>query len=195
MALTSSDVLASLDGVSSPDGRRCRRPASLSDIVVADGKVFFSITVDAAVVQAWEPVRKRAEAAVRAVPGVTSVMVALTAERKAGAARRPPPPRRPRRPRRSGRRAAPQRRPAIPGVERHHRGRLRQGRRRQVDDRGQSRARPARPRPQGRRARCRHLRPVDAEAARHQGTAADHRRHDARSRWTATASRSCRSAS
>jgi hypothetical protein len=49
----------------------------------------------------------------------------------------------------------------------NHRGRLRQGRRRQIDHRGQSRARPARSRPEGRRARCRHLRPVGAEAARH----------------------------
>ena len=59
----------------------------LSDIVVTDGKVFFSITVDAAAVQAWEPVRKAAEEAVRAIPGVQSAMVALTAERAAGAAR------------------------------------------------------------------------------------------------------------
>ena len=40
-------------------------------------------------VKAWEPVRKRAEEAVRAVPGVTSALVALTAERKAGAPRLP----------------------------------------------------------------------------------------------------------
>ncbi len=59
---------------------------------MSDGKVFFSITVDAAVVQQWEPVRKAAEAAVRAVPGVKSAMVALTGERAAGAARTAPPP-------------------------------------------------------------------------------------------------------
>jgi ATP-binding protein involved in chromosome partitioning len=89
MALTNSEVLASLDGVSSPEGLPLPKTGVLSDILVADGKVFFSITVNAAVVQAWEPVRKRAETAVKAIPGVTSVMVALTAERKAGAA--PPP--------------------------------------------------------------------------------------------------------
>ena len=33
----------------------------LSDVVVSDGKVFFSITVDAAAVKAWEPVREAAE--------------------------------------------------------------------------------------------------------------------------------------
>ncbi len=63
---------------------------TLSDIVVSDGKVFFSMTVDAAAVKAWEPVRKRAEDAVRAVPGVQSALVALTAERAGGAARPAP---------------------------------------------------------------------------------------------------------
>ena len=50
--------------------------------------MFFSITVDAAAVKAWEPVRKRAEEAVRAVPGVHSALVALTAERAGGGAAR-----------------------------------------------------------------------------------------------------------
>jgi ATP-binding protein involved in chromosome partitioning len=55
----------------------------LSDIVVSDGKVFFSLTVDTAAVKGWEPVRKAAEDAVRAIPGVQSALVALTAERSA----------------------------------------------------------------------------------------------------------------
>jgi ATP-binding protein involved in chromosome partitioning len=90
MALSSNEVLVGLEGVSSPEGVPLPKAGVLSDILVADGKVFFSIAVNAAVVQAWEPVRQRAEAAVKAIPGVVSVMVALTAERKAGAA--PPPP-------------------------------------------------------------------------------------------------------
>ena len=57
----------------------------LSDLSVNDGKVFFSINVDASEARAWESVRAEAEAAVRAIPGVTTAMVALTAERKAGA--------------------------------------------------------------------------------------------------------------
>jgi ATP-binding protein involved in chromosome partitioning len=85
--------------------------------LVSDGKVFFSLTVDAAAVKAWEPVRERAEEAVKAVPGVASALVALTAERSGGGkpapASRPP--------------AAPQQRPhahpadkaqpGIPGVD------------------------------------------------------------------------------
>jgi ATP-binding protein involved in chromosome partitioning len=84
MALTKNEVLVSLEAVASPHGEPLPRTGTLSDIVVSDGKVFFSITVDAGAVEAWEPVRKRAEAAVKALPGVVSVMVALTAERSAG---------------------------------------------------------------------------------------------------------------
>src|ERR1700686_1192367 len=81
MAVTKEAVLAGLEAVPGPDGTPLPRTGKLSDIVVSDSKVFFSITVDADVVQAWEPVRKAAEAAVRAVPGVTSALVALTGER------------------------------------------------------------------------------------------------------------------
>src|ERR1700748_3948580 len=90
MAVTKEQVLASLHGVASPDGTPLPQTGALSDVVAGDGKVFFSITVDAADVKAWESVRKRAEEAVRALPGVQSALVALTAERKGGAA--PPPP-------------------------------------------------------------------------------------------------------
>ncbi len=89
------DVLSALGKVSSPDGAALPASGKLSEIVASDGKVFLSITVDAAAVEPWEAVRQRAEAAIRAIPGVTSVMVALTAERAAGAGgappRRPPP--------------------------------------------------------------------------------------------------------
>src|SRR6266536_3327040 len=84
MPATKEAVLERLAAVKSPDGTPLPATGTLSDIVVGDGKVFFSISVDAAVVQRWEGVRKAAEDAVRAVPGVTSAMVALTAERAAG---------------------------------------------------------------------------------------------------------------
>ncbi len=86
MAVTKEQVLAALQDVKSPDGIPLPKSGTLSEVVAADGKVFFSITVDAAAVKAWETVRKRAEEVVRALPGVQSAMVALTAERKAGAA-------------------------------------------------------------------------------------------------------------
>ena len=84
MAPTKQQVIESLGTVKAPDGTALPQTETLSDIVVSDGKVFFSITVDAAAVKAWEPVRKQVEAAVKAIPGVTSVMIALTAERAGG---------------------------------------------------------------------------------------------------------------
>jgi ATP-binding protein involved in chromosome partitioning len=87
MTVTKDDVVAALSKVSSPDGAPLPATGKLSDIVVADGKVFFSITVDAGAVRQWEPVRDRAQDAIRAVEGVKSVLVALTAERAANAAR------------------------------------------------------------------------------------------------------------
>ena len=76
MPVTKDDVLAALGKVAAPDGAPLPKTGTLSDIVASDGKVFFSITVDAGVVQAWESVRKRAEEAVKAMPGVVSAMVA-----------------------------------------------------------------------------------------------------------------------
>src|SRR5262245_58022638 len=93
MAVTKEEVLGALGAVSAPDGKPLPQAGVLSDVVVSDGKVFFSINVEAAAVQRWEPVRRAAEAAVRGVAGVQSAMVALTAERApaAGGAQRPSP--------------------------------------------------------------------------------------------------------
>ncbi len=91
MAVTKDQVLSALATVAAPNGSALTGQNVLSDVVVTDGKVFFSVTVDAAAVKAWEPVRAAAEAAVKAVPGVVSALVALTAERAAGAARGPKP--------------------------------------------------------------------------------------------------------
>ncbi len=68
MPVTKDDVLAALGKVAAPDGAPLPTTGTLSEIVASDGKVFFSITVDAGVVQAWESVRKRAEEAVKAIP-------------------------------------------------------------------------------------------------------------------------------
>jgi ATP-binding protein involved in chromosome partitioning len=92
MTVTKEQVMTALAQVPAPDGTALPSTRTLSEIVVSDDKVFFSITVDAAAVKAWEPVRKRAEDAVRGIPGVSSVLVALTAERAGGAAARPPQP-------------------------------------------------------------------------------------------------------
>jgi ATP-binding protein involved in chromosome partitioning len=84
VAASKEQVLAALQQVASPNGQPLTDAAVLSDVVVSGEKVFFSLSVDAASVKAWEPVRARAEAAVKAVPGIKSAMVALTAERSGG---------------------------------------------------------------------------------------------------------------
>src|SRR5882757_9845399 len=94
VSVTQQQVLDALAKVASPRGVALTNANVLSAISVTDGKVFFSINVDAAEARAWESVRAQAEAAVRAIPGVSVAMIALTAERKAGAAAPPPAPHR-----------------------------------------------------------------------------------------------------
>jgi ATP-binding protein involved in chromosome partitioning len=68
-----------------------------------------SITVDANAVKAWEPVRKAAEDAVRAIPGISSALIALTAERTGGQGPATPPPA----PHAAGARTV----PGVPGID------------------------------------------------------------------------------
>jgi ATP-binding protein involved in chromosome partitioning len=91
LSVTQQQVLDSLSKVMSPRGVALTNANVLSAISVSDGKVFFSINVDAAEARAWESVRAQAEAAVRGIPGVTTAMIALTAERKAGSPTAVPP--------------------------------------------------------------------------------------------------------
>ncbi len=86
VSVTQQQILESLSKLPSPRGGALTEAGVLSAITIVKDKVYFAINVDAGEVKAWEPVRAQAEAVVRAVPGVASVMVALTAERQAGAA-------------------------------------------------------------------------------------------------------------
>jgi ATP-binding protein involved in chromosome partitioning len=86
---TKQDIFDLLATLEAPDGRKLTEAGVLSNIVIQDDKVFFSLSVDAAAVKSWEPVRQKVEDAVRALPGVASVLVALTAERAAGAGASP----------------------------------------------------------------------------------------------------------
>jgi ATP-binding protein involved in chromosome partitioning len=93
--VTVQTVRDSLKGVRAPDGKTSlAESAALSDIVVNAGRVYFSIAVDAARAQAFEGLRQSAEAAVKALPGVSGVVVSLTAERPASrpTPSAPPPP-------------------------------------------------------------------------------------------------------
>jgi ATP-binding protein involved in chromosome partitioning len=94
LSVTQQQVQDALAKVATPHGVALSNAGVLSPITANDGKVFFSINVEATQARAWESVRAAAEAAVRAIPGVEVVMVALTAERKAGSAAPPPQPHR-----------------------------------------------------------------------------------------------------
>jgi len=78
--------------VMSPSGVALIRRQGAVLIAVPDGKgLFFSINVDAAEARAWESrSRPGPKPAVRAIPGVTTAMIALTAERKPDRAAPPP---------------------------------------------------------------------------------------------------------
>ncbi|BCH35338.1 iron-sulfur cluster carrier protein [Mesorhizobium sp. L-8-10] len=85
MSVTKETVIASLRTVNGPDFTGNIVDLGLvSEIFIADQKVFFSITVPAARAQEMEPLRAAAERVVRAIPGVAGAVVALTAEKKGG---------------------------------------------------------------------------------------------------------------
>ncbi len=91
--ISRDDVLKALAGLAGPDGA-APLPASgaLSDIVIHQGKVYFSIAVDPARAGAFEALRKAAEDAVKAMPGAAGALVTLTAEKPKGAAPAAPTP-------------------------------------------------------------------------------------------------------
>src|SRR5690348_14674216 len=94
--ITKDQVLERLRPIPAPDGQGDIVGRGLvSDIVVAGGRVVFSITVPAERARDLEPLRSEAERLVRAIPGVESAMVILTAEKKGGAAARAGAPARP----------------------------------------------------------------------------------------------------
>ncbi len=97
MSVTKEVVTERLRSVSGPDfSGNIVDLGMLSEIFIADGKVFFSITVPAERAQQLEPLRAAAERTVKAMPGVAGAMVALTAEKKGGGMHAPvPPPRQP----------------------------------------------------------------------------------------------------
>ena len=91
--VTKEAVLGRLGGIRGPDDDRdIVRRGMVSDVVIANGRVMFSITVPAERASAYEPMREAAETAVKTIPGVSNVMVVLTAEKRGGAGGSPVPP-------------------------------------------------------------------------------------------------------
>ena len=75
------EVMAALAAVPGPDGRTpLPNSGAISGLTIREGKVFLAIVVDPDRAKAMEPMRARAEAAIKATPGVMSAVVTLTAE-------------------------------------------------------------------------------------------------------------------
>lgn len=117
MSVSKETVVEKLRTVNGPDfSGNIVDLGLVSEIFIADGKVFFSITVPAKRAQELEPLRAAAERAVKAIPGVEGAMVALTAEKKGGGMENAPPRSAPSAPSRP---AAPAARPAPPAAPSH----------------------------------------------------------------------------
>ena len=81
MIASRDEVMAALAGVPGPDGRTpLPESGAISGLTIRDGKVFLAILIDPAKAQAMEAMRAKAEAAIKALPGITNAVVTLTAE-------------------------------------------------------------------------------------------------------------------
>jgi ATP-binding protein involved in chromosome partitioning len=85
-SLTKENVLNALKAVKAPSGGDLASAGILSEIVIAKDKVYFALNVPQSQAGTYEPVRKAAEDAVKALPGVANAIVTLTADAKEGAA-------------------------------------------------------------------------------------------------------------
>ncbi|MGY6248622.1 iron-sulfur cluster assembly protein, partial [Bosea thiooxidans] len=82
MSLSQADILRALELVKLPaSGQSLAASGRVADILIDGGKVIFAIGIDATEANAMEPVRRAAESAVSGLPGVTQVLVGLTADK------------------------------------------------------------------------------------------------------------------
>ena len=78
------DIRRALASITGPDGKPLGAADALG-IAINGGKVYLTINADPAKAAAFEPSRKAAEAAVKSLAGVETVLVMLTGERPQGA--------------------------------------------------------------------------------------------------------------
>lgn len=84
-SFSKEDVLNVLKRIAAPDGRgNLVSSGRVSEIAINGDQVMFAIDAGSATPASLEPLRKAAEKAVAAIPGVDRAMVALTAERAPG---------------------------------------------------------------------------------------------------------------
>ena len=143
----------------------CSLAKAVSGVNLSGAKAFVSLAGDPAKPEGWEMARVNAEKAIKALPGIDAGNRDPHRRARAGRGQGARPSPRP-----FARRAAAAtkaRHVADAGQDPlHHRRRLGQGRRRQIDDLGQSRARPRRAGLARRPARRRYLRPLGAASLR-----------------------------
>ena len=85
--LTKDQILAALKGVKGPDlSDNIVSLGLVSEVVINKGKVYFAISVDPARATELEGLRQAAATIVEGLPGVSSAMVTLTADREPGRA-------------------------------------------------------------------------------------------------------------
>lgn len=90
--LTKADVMTALKRIKGPDLESNIVDLNLvSEVVIANGKVYFAITVDPKRAEELEPLREAAERMVSELAGVESVSAVLTAERGGSAPAATPP--------------------------------------------------------------------------------------------------------
>src|SRR5208337_473767 len=82
MALTKETVLNALRSIAAPGGADLVSAGLLSEIVIHKDKVYFALNVPQRAAGAYEPVRKAAEDAVKALPDAAGAIVTLTADAK-----------------------------------------------------------------------------------------------------------------
>ena len=86
MAVTQQQVLEALKRIKGPDlSGNIVDLGLVSEVLIRDGKAYFSITVPARRAEELEPLRQAAEKVVRDIPGLVGVTAVLTAEAAGGA--------------------------------------------------------------------------------------------------------------
>ncbi len=95
MSLNEADILKAVDAVKLPDGKPLGASGRMTGLMINDGKIIGAIAIEPPEAAAMEPVRAAAEALIRALPGVKTVLLGLTAE-KAPTRTAPPPAQQPR---------------------------------------------------------------------------------------------------
>ncbi len=78
--ITEKDVLKALERVIGPDQMPLSQSSALGGISIKDGKIYLTIAVNPEQAAKYEPMRRSAEGAIKALPGGYQAFVTLTAE-------------------------------------------------------------------------------------------------------------------